>query len=97
MLDVKKVINDDRCMLGDRQLWLEISRLTKIGYIDESLATYRVLEESQTHSRDIKYRLNKFKQSYALRFYYAKKYGCSNKTKEKLKFKYIQGLLDLHF
>ena len=95
--DIKKVLNENRWIQGDRVLWLEIAHLTKIGYINESLATYRVLEESQVHSKDIHYQLNRFKQSYAIRFYFVKKYGCSETTKKKIKFQYNQGLLEFSF
>jgi len=68
-------------MMGDRPLWMEISRHSKIGYIDESLAVYRTLEESASMSKDIKKRLDFGKSSYAVRFYFIEEFGCSEKTK----------------
>jgi glycosyltransferase involved in cell wall biosynthesis len=43
---------ESRFPAGDLPRWAEISRLARIGYIDESLATYNVLPESATRSRD---------------------------------------------
>ena len=67
--------------MGDLLLWMEISKHSKIGYIAESLAVYRRLEESASHSKDIKKRFAFIKSSYAIRFYFIEKYGCSEKTK----------------
>jgi len=44
----------DRFPVGDLPRWAEISRLAKIGYIDESLATYNRIPESITMSKDPK-------------------------------------------
>jgi len=67
--------------MGDLPIWMEISRYSKIGYIDESLAVYRRLEESASMSKDIKKRFDFAKSSYAVRSYFIEKYGCSEKTK----------------
>jgi len=39
--------------MGDTQLWAEISLHSKIYYINESLATYRILENSASQNKDI--------------------------------------------
>lgn len=39
---------------GDTPRWAEISRLAKIGYIDESLSTYNGVPESVTMSKNVK-------------------------------------------
>jgi glycosyltransferase involved in cell wall biosynthesis len=44
----------DHFKMGDTPLWFEISLLSKIHYIDQSLATYRVLDESMSRSKDKK-------------------------------------------
>ena len=71
-------------MMGDLALWLEISRHSKVHYLDESLATYRLLEESVSRTKDLK-RLHKFHKSvYGVRFYYWEKYSKKQEIKEKL-------------
>lgn len=37
--------------LGDYPMWLRLARACQFGYIDRSLACYRVLKESASHSR----------------------------------------------
>jgi len=39
-------------LMGDTQMWAEVSLLSKIGFINESLSTYRLLEESATRSKN---------------------------------------------
>ncbi len=69
------VFRGDRFMLGDLPRWLELSRLTGFGYIDESLATYNIMQESASHSKDKK-KWNIFHLScFDLRLYYIRKYG----------------------
>ncbi len=43
----------DRFPRGDTQLWAEISAVSRLHYIPESLATYNETEESATRSKDI--------------------------------------------
>lgn len=71
---------DENWISCDRPLWVEISKYAKIGYIDESLAVYRRLEESASHSKDIKKMFALIKSSYAVRSYFIDKYGCSEKV-----------------
>ncbi len=41
-------------LMGDLQLWAEMSTKAQLHYIPKSLATHNILEESATRSRDIK-------------------------------------------
>jgi len=96
-IDTKKLWVESPWIYGDYPLWLEISLRTKIGYIDGSFATYRILEESAAHTRNFKEKLKMYKNSYDMRFYYVKNYGCSKKTMEKIYFRYNKGLLEFAF
>ncbi len=40
-------------LMGDIQMWADMSAAADVGYIPESLATYNVSEESATRSHDI--------------------------------------------
>lgn len=71
-------------LLSDLPLWLEIARHSKIGYIAESLATYRLLEESLSNTRNAKKRYQLHLSVADIREYYAKKYGCTEKTRGKM-------------
>jgi glycosyltransferase involved in cell wall biosynthesis len=44
-------------LMGDTQLWAEVSCLKQINYLDESLVTHNLLVESASRSRDICRRL----------------------------------------
>lgn len=44
--------HSDRFPVGDLPLWFEISYVSDVAYIDESMATYNYLPESATKSRD---------------------------------------------
>ncbi len=77
----------DLCMeknfkMGDYPLWLEISKHTKIGYINESLSTYRVMVNSMSHSSNPQKQFEFFQSEFDIKAYYMKKYGCSTKTKQ---------------
>ena len=84
-------------LMGDRPLFLEISKKTMVGYIDESLATYRILEESAAHSKDFNKMLQFNQSSYFVNQYFINKYGCSSDTKAKVDFYYNKRLLKYAF
>jgi glycosyltransferase involved in cell wall biosynthesis len=73
---------EKKWMMGDRPLWMEISKHYKIGYIPESLGIRRVLQNSAQHSPNIEYKMNFVKSSYDVRFFFIEKYGCSAITKK---------------
>jgi len=81
----------------DFPIWLEILNQGKIGYIDEALATYRILYESASHSKDAEKLLNFFKSFYDIKFFFITKYGCREDTKKKVIQNYHRGLLRLAF
>ncbi len=56
---------DDFFLMGDTQLWAEVTTRARTHYIPESLATYSITDESASRSKDIKR---------TLRFYI----GCSD-------------------
>ncbi len=63
-------------LMGDYQLWMEFSRISKVKFINESLATYNVLSESMSRSQDPIKSL-KFALSVRDLFYhYLNKYDC---------------------
>lgn len=68
---------NDFFLMGDTQLWAEISTLSNLHYIQESLATYNITNESATRSKDVKKRL-RFERSQAeLMMYLCDKYGAA--------------------
>ncbi len=65
----------DHFLMGDTQLWAEISTMAHLHYIPESLATYNITNESATRSKDVRKSL-RFERSQAeLMLYLCDKYG----------------------
>jgi len=62
-------------MLADLAMWLEISRHSKIGYIPESTAVYRVLPESASQTGTPAKQLAYHCSVYEIRFYFWEKYS----------------------
>jgi glycosyltransferase involved in cell wall biosynthesis len=68
---------DPRFLMGDTQLWLEMARRGKVKYLPDVLATYQVLPESATQSRDPARVLRFALSAKDVLDHYIEKYGCS--------------------
>jgi glycosyltransferase involved in cell wall biosynthesis len=66
----------NRFLLGDLPLWFELSRASHVHFIDESMATYRVLPESASRSRDASKQLRFALSGRDVRVYCMQKYSC---------------------
>lgn len=62
-------------MLADLAMWLEISWHSKIGYIPDSTAVYRVLPESASQTGAPAKQLAYHRSVYEIRFYFWEKYS----------------------
>ncbi len=87
---VKRVINSDpilfqenRFLMGDTPLWAELSRVTQIGYIDQSLATYNILPESMSRSRNTALHLRFVISSHEMQLYLLDKYRIYSSFRER--------------
>jgi glycosyltransferase involved in cell wall biosynthesis len=69
-------------LMGDTPRWLELSRVTRFAYIDESLATYRQLPESASRSEDRARTIAFFESGLAMRQHYLEKYGATPELRE---------------
>ena len=68
--------------MGDLQLWAELSLIAEVAYIPESVATYRVLDESASRSKDpIKY-LRFWKSAHEMRLYLCNKHKLSESVRK---------------
>ena len=61
-------------LMGDYPIWLLFGIHSKIAFIDEVTVSYRVLEDSASHSKDIKKTLSFIDSSFNISLYYDKKY-----------------------
>ena len=62
----------------DYPFCLDLSYNTQIGYIDETLATYRVVQNSISHPLDLKKNFEWKNGYYKIKLDYLKKYGASD-------------------
>lgn len=76
-----EVYLSNRFILGDLPMWLDLSRRTSFHYIDEALASYRMLRESASRSEEPEkvkaYQLS----AIDLRLYYLDKYPPGNRVR----------------
>jgi glycosyltransferase involved in cell wall biosynthesis len=76
-------------LMGDYPLWLFISNFYKIHYISEKMAVYRGGKESGSFSIDRRKGYDFLESIYNIKFFFIKKYGCSQKTKESIENDYL--------
>lgn len=60
--------------MQDYPLWLEISRITKIKYLNQITAVYRILNESASHSKNIYKQFSFNINTYKIKLYFIEKY-----------------------
>ena len=78
------VCHDNQWLLTDLAIWLEVAANSKVKYFDETTATYRLLEESASRTKDWK-KLLRFRLSvFDIRYYYWGKYSQDPDIKKKL-------------
>ncbi|MBN2469069.1 MAG: glycosyltransferase [Deltaproteobacteria bacterium] len=68
----------DQFHMGDFQTWIEVANRANFAYLPESLATYSVLSESASRSRDWDKIYRFTKTFFTLSLHYANKYGGNN-------------------
>ena len=82
-------------LMGDLQLWLEISRRGRIVPIRESLASYRVITESASRSSNYM-KIFKFQQSaLQLSEHYVGKFGYGPDVLHQVRMTQVWGMIDL--
>jgi hypothetical protein len=86
------IIRKKNWVLSDLFLWLSIARFTKVKYIPQALATYRVLRESSSNTEDYHKKLKIHRSVYEIRLYFIEKYGCPEKIKEKANKYYLAAM-----
>jgi glycosyltransferase involved in cell wall biosynthesis len=84
-----EIIREKGWALADLFSWLSMVRRTKVKYIPQALATYRILKESAGNSADFQKKLKLHQSVYAIMFYFAAKYDCNELVLNKIKTYYI--------
>ena len=67
--------SDKSWLMGDYPMWLYFSHESKVKFIDEATAVYRILENSASHSVDFKKRLAFFEGYLEIKKYFSTKYS----------------------
>ena len=83
--------------LTDLPLWMDISYRSKVHYMDEVLATYRLLNESASRTALPGKKYAYHKALYAIKQAYMKKYLCEDRIKRELEEEYYRGLIKIAF
>lgn len=84
-------------LMGDTQLWVEISTLAQLHYIPESLATHNITVESVTRSEDVTKELRFSISGAELILYLCNKYNLPKQLKDKYQNYYDECSLKLAF
>ncbi len=84
-------------LLEDTPLWAEIAVYSKIHYMHESLATYRVLDESVSNSRNMIRHLRFWKSLNELKLYLCDKYKLSADVRKEAEAAWFDKTLQLAF
>lgn len=79
--------------MGDTPLWIELSQRGKIHYLPESTATYHIIEESATHSKNYSNVINFCKSCFYMVDYFGKRYHLPDKQLAGIKNEYAYFLL----
>jgi glycosyltransferase involved in cell wall biosynthesis len=75
--------NSFRWKMGDYPRWLYIARKSKLHLIDEITATYRILSESASRSKNMDYNLKFLMSEFEIKNFFAEKYTVSKGIRDK--------------
>ncbi|WP_052259363.1 glycosyltransferase [Flavobacterium sp. KMS] len=70
-------------LMGDLPFWFYLSRLHNVYYLDEVTATYRVLEESASHTRQIDKMIQFDKSTREIKLFFLEKYKSKSISSKK--------------
>jgi glycosyltransferase involved in cell wall biosynthesis len=71
-------------VLADLFNWLSMARFAKFKYFPEATATYRVLPDSCSNTKDFHKRYRLHRSLYEIRIYFAEQFSCEETTKKKI-------------
>ena len=80
-------------LMEDYPMWLELSNHTKIGYLDESLVTYRIHRKSIRNTENTAKLLEFLESTYKVKNHFITRFGCSQEVKTKVAERYYKKVL----
>lgn len=72
---IPKFYTNQKFKMGDLPLWIELARVTKVKYLPENTATYRITDNSASHSNDIEKEIAFALSAYEIKRYYSAQFG----------------------
>jgi glycosyltransferase involved in cell wall biosynthesis len=80
-------------IMEDYPVWLELSNHTKIGYLDESLVTYRIHKKSIRNTENAAKLFEFLESTYKVKNHFITRFGCSQDIKDKVSERYYKKVL----
>ena len=91
-----KFYQEKKFKMGDLPLWIEFASISKIKYIPDITAMYRVLENSASHSPNIENAIDFRKSSLEVKLFYIEKFELYELKKQALK-SFYSGVVKLSY
>ncbi len=91
-----KFYQERKFKMGDLPLWIEFASISKIKYIPDKTAMYRVLENSASHSPNIENAIDFRKSSLEVKLFYIEKFDLYELKKQALK-SFYSGVVKLSY
>lgn len=91
-----KFYQEKKFKMGDLPLWIEFASISKIKYISDITAMYRVLENSASHSPNIENAIDFRKSSLEVKLFYIEKFELYELKKQALK-SFYSGVVKLSY
>jgi glycosyltransferase involved in cell wall biosynthesis len=88
-----KIVQDKGWVIADLFTWLSMARFSKVKYLPEAMATYRIGRESAGNTDDFHKKLKIHRSVYEIRLYFIEKYGSPEKITEKVKKYYLAAMI----
>ncbi len=87
----------DQFLMGDTQLFAELTLLSKVSYYPESLATYRIHDDSATRRKDPKKSAQFWNSAYEMKLYLCDKHKLAESIRAKAESDWLDSSLRLAF
>lgn len=91
-----KYYQEKKFKMGDLPLWIEFANVSKIKYLPDKTAMYRVLENSASHSSNIENAIDFRKSSLEVKLFYIEKFELYELKKQAL-MSFYSGIIKLSY
>ena len=97
LIDENSDYFDEKYLFGDHQMWLLLSYVAKVKFVNESYATRNILSESATHSKEIDKVIRMLESLYELKMHFYRKFCCPEEVAIVIRYKHYEALLGVAF